>query len=126
MGYIFKVDCAGQFPFTATYRFFILLSYHLPFNYFFIINEPGYLSRYSDYAYGLGGRVIGGRFPCGAKDVFRHYVLTKSKPDQSPEEGPFLWGTVTLERGSTQQQLIGIHKYIHALKNVIYIHISVT
>jgi hypothetical protein len=37
--------------------------------FFFIINEPGYLSQYSDYAYGLGGRVIGGRFP-GQPKVF--------------------------------------------------------
>jgi hypothetical protein len=67
-----------------------------------------------------------GSIPCGTNDVFRHYALTKSKPVQSPGRGAFLWGTVTLETGSTEQQLIGIHKYIHAQKNVIYNHISVT
>jgi len=72
MGDVFKVDCAGQFPFTATYSFFILPSFHFPFNFFFfiIINEPGYFSQYSDYAYGLGGLVIGGRFPEGPKMFF--------------------------------------------------------
>jgi hypothetical protein len=84
------------------------------------------ICQYSDYAYGLDGRVTGGSIPWGAKDVFRHYVLTKSKPVQSPGVGAFLWGTVTLERGSTEQQLTGIHKYIHAQKNVTFIHISVT
>jgi len=37
-----------------------------------------------------------GSIPWGAKDVFRHYVLTKTKPVQSPGEVAFLWGKVTL------------------------------
>jgi hypothetical protein len=46
-----------------------VISFSFPF-FFFIINGPGYLSQYSDYAYGLGGRVIGGRFREEPKTFF--------------------------------------------------------
>jgi len=71
MGDIFKVDCAGQFPFTATLTASSFCSHIIFLSiFFFIINGPGYLSQYSDYAYGLGGRVIGGRFPEEPKTFF--------------------------------------------------------